>query len=119
MLLALWMPATSLCLIERAGWFANDDCCPSSSKDAPDGKPAPEKNCCALASATYKANDDQTLTVSAPLLAFLILPDLIALVEASDAFQSLPVTHSPTDLSVSWQFSSRAAAPPRAPSLVS
>jgi len=54
-MLLVWLPATSLCLIERAGWLANDDCCPSSTGGAPDKQPASNSTCCTLASGSYKA----------------------------------------------------------------
>jgi hypothetical protein len=119
MLLALWMPATSLCLIERAGWFANDNCCPSSSQSAPNSQSSGEATCCALASATYEANNNQTVAVASPIVAFLVLWDLTAVVEELNTPQSVSLSPSPPDLPVTWQFSLRTALPPRAPSFVS
>jgi hypothetical protein len=111
--LALWMPATSLCLMENAGWLAkNDGCCDDQSSAV--------LPCCALASAAYKIDDSRSATVS-PAQQIALLTDLAPL------DQPLPqqFTHvreggvSPPELSTSWQFSSRAALAPRAPSSAS
>jgi len=50
-LLGLWMPAGSLCLIENAGLLAkNAGCCDDQSSET--------SLCCALASATYKMDEN-------------------------------------------------------------
>jgi hypothetical protein len=111
--LALWIPATSLCLMENAGWLAkNDGCCDDQSSTV--------LPCCALASAAYKIEDGRSATVSPaqqiPLLTDLAhldqpVPQQFARVRQSGV--------SPPELSTSWQFSSRAAPAPRAPSSAS
>jgi hypothetical protein len=118
-LLLLWMPATSLCLIERTGWLAHDDCCPSSSAKTPPCKPSNESPCCALASASYKSHFHERLTPKAPVFV------LLAIVTAADPDEWLTLsafvseTPSPLELPTTWQFSLRTALPPRAPSFVS
>lgn len=118
-MLLVWLPATSLCLIERAGWLANDDCCPSSTGGAPDKQPASNSTCCTLASGSYKADDQERVMPVVPLLA--LGPALVSDEPHEWASQPSPIAtaSSPPELLAGWQFSFRAALPPRAPSIVS
>jgi hypothetical protein len=118
-LLVSWMPATSLCLIERSGWLSNDDCCPSSSGNTPASQPSGDTACCALASATYKGDDNRPVSPVPPSPVCLPLLALMDFAVALDGPPSLSFSAPPPDLPVTWQFSLRAAAPPRAPSVVS
>jgi len=118
-LLVVWMPATSLCLLERSGWLANDNCCSSSSQDSPNKRPADATLCCALASAAYKTNDHRPV---APVAATMMQPALVTLAEPVPPWGKSPsasLSLSPPELPTTWQFSFRAALPPRAPSFVS
>lgn len=56
-MLVLWAPATSLCLVERSGWLDNDDGCPCSSQESPASESTSGSPCCMLASANYKVNE--------------------------------------------------------------
>jgi hypothetical protein len=108
-LLALWMPATSLCLIENAGWLKKSDgCCDTQSSET--------LPCCALASATYKM--DESRSAKAPVVQLFVAPiDLANLNSMPQQFASVAECGvSPPELSASWQFSFRAALMPRAPS---
>jgi hypothetical protein len=111
-LLVIWIPATSLCLAENAGIVAADDHC----SDRPSSQTSP---CCALASAAYKLDDNDSAV--APLFGVM----RVWLSDLADV--SLPAKHvelidsgvSPPELLKSWQFRSRAAGRPRAPSFAS
>ena len=108
-LLAMWLPATSLCLLENAGWIYKTDGCPAeqSSQSSP---------CCALASATYKLNYTPARALPPPK----VIPwpiDLPQLVLSPALFAVAESGVSPPELIQSWQFSSRAALMPRAPSV--
>lgn len=118
-MLALWLPATSLCLAERAGWISRDGCCPSHSEKAPSSQPSGDSACCTLASASYKADDDQRVTMISPVVAFVLLADLSEFASLTDASPAVALTAIPPELPVSWQFSHRTALAPRAPSFVS
>jgi hypothetical protein len=111
-LLSLWMPATSLCLMENAGWLAkNDGCC--------DGQSSEMSPCCALASASYKIDDSRSATTPVAQL-FVLLINFSNLNQVPQKFAGAEECGvSPPELSTSWQFSVRAAAAPRAPSLAS
>ncbi len=117
-LLALWAPVTSLCLVERAGWLADDDCCPSSAP-RDQSTPRGDSPCCALASATYKLSDERTVVVIpvVPLVAPLAvtLDEPLVLPPSHARFRSVAPPHLPA----TWQFLLRTALPPRAPSLAS
>jgi hypothetical protein len=117
-MLVVWLPATSLCLLERAGWLPNDDCCPSSAPPS-QSTPKGDSPCCTLASATYKVNDERPV-LAVPVL-LLLAPLLPALKEPLVLPQNRTgfLTVAPPDLAVKWQFFFRTASPPRAPSLAS
>lgn len=119
MMLALWLPATSLCLVERAGWISNDDCCPSSSEKTPSSQPSSHSACCTLVSGSYKVVDHQSVTTISPVVVAVLLTRLGGFALLADASFVVPRTAIPPDLPVSWQFSFRTALPPRAPSFVS
>jgi hypothetical protein len=108
-LLALWMPATSFCLLENAGLLAKDDgCCNEQS--------AEEHPCCVLASADYKMDESRSATSTSPSQLLVVFVDLSVL--NSLPYQLARGTEygvSPPELLTSWQFSSRAALAPRAP----
>ena len=117
-LLLVWLPATSLCLIERAGWLADDECCPSAAPKTTPSKPCSDSVCCTLASATYKADEDQQPHVAAPLVAWV--PGIEDLIVDPDP---VPVAGhlgdlGPPELRTTWQFTFRTALPPRAPSFI-
>jgi hypothetical protein len=111
-LLGLWMPAGSLCLIENAGLLAkNASCCDDQSSETP--------LCCALAWATYKMDEN------APTKA-LSLAQIFVSIDSANLESSRPQFYraaecgvSPPELSTSWQFSFRTALAPRAPSSAS
>jgi hypothetical protein len=112
LLLALWMPAASLCLMENAGWLAkNDGCCESRSSEM--------SPCCALASASYKM-DDSGLATAPAAQPLVLLSDLAKLNSVPQQFiRAAACGVSPPELRSSWQFCARAAPNPRAPSSVS
>ena len=115
-ILALWMPATSLCLAECAGLIERGDCCPDESSGKADAAAHP---CCFLASGHYKSHDYRPLMIAPIDLATAQVPFLISSAAPSERLAAIWPSPSPPDLPVTWQFSFRAALPPRAPSLAS
>jgi hypothetical protein len=111
-LLVLWTPAASVCLAENAGLLAkNAGCCDDQSSET--------SPCCALASATYKMDEN------APTKA-LSLAQIFVSIDSANLDSSPPQFFrvaecgvSPPELSTSWQFSFRTALAPRAPSSAS
>jgi hypothetical protein len=111
-LLALWIPATSLCLAENAGLVVNSDHC----SGCPLSQTSP---CCVLASTAYKLDDNGSAAVpwvgnSVSLFrdAIEFHPPLLVCLERNGC-------ESPPEVRSTWQFCIRAAANPRAPSSVS
>ena len=113
-MLVAWLPATSLCLIEQAGWLTNDNCCPSSHSDS-QSVPNDESPCCSLAAGNFKSSE-QTVFVSP---AFSVVPVLAAPELVSVPLSPIFRSQTPVYLTASWQFLLRTVALPRAPSLVS
>jgi hypothetical protein len=116
--LAFWLVASNHCRLELVPGLDFLAC-------QEDGTPLPEKSCetdgcAAVESGFYKMEDAQT-ALSAPSLAPLLSLTLLVprlLVRLPPVSRVTPDS-VPPELPVTWQFSSRAVAPPRAPSLVS
>lgn len=117
LLLALsYLPATGHCLLESAGWLpSGGECCEESS--SANGSPAfpCAYGCCPSEYAVYFS----PAHVGAPLIAEVPVC-VVATVELVPK-PSPPVApeSSPPELLKLWQFTSRTALPPRAPSFVS
>lgn len=115
--LVIWLPATSLCLVERAGWLSAKDCCEESPAQSTPAKSGGTSACCALDSSSYKAHENESLCCSAfQAVAADIEPRDSGL--PGEALRSVNAQSLP-GLSNNWQFAFRAAAPARAPSLLS
>ena len=115
-MLAAWLPAASLCLAECAGFIERGDCCADESGGNADAAAHP---CCFLASGSYKSDTHRPLVLAPDVFATARLASLISIPPSSDGLALSPPALSPPDLPVTWQFSFRAALPPRAPSLAS
>lgn len=114
-LLATWLVTTFHCPLERAGFFAADNCCAevSASPDAAPSKGCSDDVCCNWASPAKGI--DQRIVVAIP--AVLVPVDF--LVETTPVPVDFLLTASPPELGSSWQFDQRAVLPARAPSFVS
>ena len=111
-LLALWIPATSLCLAENAGLVANSDHCGG----CPSSQASP---CCTLASAAYKLDDNGSVIVPWPGNSVSLFRDTVEVHPPLLICLAGYGCESPPELRSSWQFCARAAANPRAPSFIS
>ena len=118
LLLVIWLPAASLCLIERAELLTNDDCCPSSTPESAPGNPSSDSTCCTLASASYKADEYSQLHITAPLFIGVLIFGVAIETELVQVAGNANDLGPPTLLKT-WQFTSRAALAPRAPSFAS
>jgi hypothetical protein len=118
-LLAGWLAASNHCRLELIPGLSFMACCEQG-----DGVPAQDRDCendgCATVEGSFYKMEDGQPPVSAPPLAALtlLLPLLSVQVSPTPASHVTPDS-LPPELQVRWQFSFRAAAPPRAPSLVS
>jgi hypothetical protein len=112
-LLTLWIPATSYCLMERAGIIQCADCCNDSSGDCAAQSCA--IGCGAVESTAVKVST-QTQNVSLPALSFVQL-------QVSEANEPLDLYHAnfscwpPDNLNLA-EFRGRRTLPVRAPSSV-
>ncbi|MEY2408587.1 MAG: hypothetical protein QOF48_1257 [Verrucomicrobiota bacterium] len=116
-LLAVWLAATNHCRLEFIPGLSFMACCEQG-----DGAPTQDKDCetdgcAAVESGFYKMEDGQA-SLSAPPVAALPLLLPLFLIQVPPATTVVPDV-IPPELPVTWQFSSRAAASPRAPSLLS
>ena len=116
-LVALWPLATSHCDLEQLPGFAFFACTEESPTAAPHQDNDCETDSCAsIESGFYKTEDSQQ--VPTPPLALSELLTAVLVTELSSVSNFDPET-IPLELSRNWQFSLRAALPPRAPSFVS
>jgi hypothetical protein len=111
-LLVIWIPATSLCLAENAGLVANSDHCR--------GCPSPQASpCCVLASVAYKLDDNSHVVLLSPDTLVSLFRDTVEVHRPLVACLAGNGCKSPPELRSTWQFCTRAAANPRAPSSAS
>lgn len=116
-LLAFWLAASNHCRLESIPGLSFLGCCEQG-----DGVPGQDSDCqtdgcAAVESGFYKMEDGQASTSAPPLVPLTLLRPLLS-VQVPPAFiVTLDVV--PPELPVTWQFSFRTAAPPRAPSFVS
>jgi hypothetical protein len=107
LLVVLWLPATLHCSLEQAGLLGGDEACAESCAT---------DNCDVLESGLFKSTT-AVLKVPAPTA----LTCLCCLNEITPETIVVPPlspegTVSPPELARTWQFTARAAPPPRAPS---
>lgn len=119
LLLALWVPVSLHCSLEALPGFNFLQCCCGDGETAkPDPGCTPD-TCSAIESGLYKIEDDPAifagLTTLLALAAWAVVTELPA--DSAPTRPSGPAP--PPELGHSWQFLSRAALPPRAPSFVS
>jgi hypothetical protein len=115
--LALWLPATNHCRLELIPALEFLACCVHENAAPHEDKDCETDGCATVEEGFYKS-DDLRITPVAP--DFLLSAHALTLAVASSHpfYTALPTT-APPELSKVWQFSFRAAAPPRAPSLLS
>jgi hypothetical protein len=116
--MACWLAASNHCRLELVPGLSFLACCEQG-----DGAPLQDKDCetdgCAAVEGAFYKNEDPQPPVSAPPL--VALTTLLPLLSGEPSPVGCPINSDtiPLELPVTWQFSFRAAAPPRAPSLVS
>ncbi len=112
----LWLPVTSHCLLEEAGLIHHDACCQTTlGEDHSHGHDAADGSC--------QVESRQIAAQKHDVLKAVVLVTFLA---AGELFSTdLPAVTSisgdgvaPPELSPTWQFVSRAAVSPRAPSVL-
>jgi hypothetical protein len=115
----VWLPAVSCCLIDASGLLGKQDCCSKEHSHSVPGPGHCEKPCGTLASATYLWQQDQLLLIApVGVLLFDSTTSLLEVQQSAGIGRDQPAT-APPELVGCWQFSFRAALPPRAPCLAS
>src|SRR2546430_5367238 len=113
--LAIWLPATQHCNLEKLPGLGFLRCAGDASEKsdcAGDSCDTVEKGC-------YKPSDNSRVAPAPVLLAVVVSLHLQAeSLHSQNANFEVP-TFPPPDLPKGWQFITRAAAPPRPPSFVS
>jgi hypothetical protein len=110
-LLVLWVPITTHCALEAVPGLEFLKC----ANDTPANNQCNDDACSQLETATYKVSDTHA---EFQLHTFIALLPLVVAEFPVDE-QATAVIEAPPEISCSWQFSFRAALPPRAPSSVS
>jgi hypothetical protein len=118
MLVALWPLVTSHCKIEQLPGFGFLACV-GEKPEASHQEDCETDSCAAVESGLYKTEDGRQTVPTPPASMSLILTASLLEAAQSAGADNVAVDVAPSDLRTSWQFSSRAALPPRAPSLLS
>ena len=114
-LLVLWVPLTSHCTWEYIPDLALFKCSADTEQHSEPKSDCADDGCAQLETATYRSSGTQP-EVAPP--AFLVLFQLLTLtVPAIEA--CVAAVTAPSEITSGWQFTFRAALPPRAPSFVS
>ena len=120
--LAFWLPATNHCRLELIPGLEFLDCCNHSEDGQASNQHENECEndlCAQVEDGLYKAESTHIQVQAPPIsLPGIVLPLIEQIPAPLLPSRLLPET-SPPELPKTWQFSFRAAAPPRAPTLVS
>jgi len=120
--LAFWLPATNHCRLELIPGLEFLACC-GHSEDEQAGEhhenECADDLCAQVEDGLYKAESNQVVVEAPPASHLGVLPAALEQTPSPERAGPARLDSSPPELSKTWQFSFRAAAPPRAPSLVS
>lgn len=118
-LAAFWLLAINHCKLEQIPGLSFLVCCDHADAAPHQDNDCDTDGCSAVEGGLYKSEETQP-GISMPVfgLAVSLVPSLDEHAQALFSLPHFSALASP-ELAVTWQFSFRAAAPPRAPSLVS
>ena len=121
--LAFWLPATNHCRLELIPGLGFLACCGHSEDEQASDQhqnECAEDLCAQVEDGLYKTESNRVVVEAPPACLFGFLPALLEESTSPERVCTLRrLDASPPELLNTWQFSYRAAAPPRAPSLVS
>lgn len=116
LLLALWLPASMHCALEKLPVFAFLQSCCGTESDQQESGDCSQDVCGAVESGLYKP-EDNSVSVSAAAKTWGSAPGSWGMIPRSaPAQQREHPSPAPPEMASSWQFSLRAALPVRAPS---
>lgn len=116
LMLAFWMSALTACTTECAKLAQDDLCCPASGHGSDD--PANPDSNCVFTVALIKIHDDDRVAWDFSLLP-AIAQVLFTTPPDAESHRRISSPGAAQTLSREWQFITRTALPPRAPSFVS
>ena len=119
-MLALWLPVTNHCRFEQIPGFSFLDCCNQEGGNSQDQE-CQNDGCAAVEDGFYKTESNQ-IEVAGPVFTFshFLVPSAYQIGIAHEFASRAESSESvPPEFPKSWQFSHRAASPPRAPSFAS
>ncbi|HMJ91002.1 MAG TPA: hypothetical protein VK530_14365 [Candidatus Acidoferrum sp.] len=116
-ILAIWLLAMNLCARECSSFEADDLCCPKATGKATEQPVSVPSNCFFASALTTKVQQDDQIhdLVSLPC----VLASWLAADQLAASPTPLPAPKSAPPCLQSWQFLTRTALQPRAPSVVS
>jgi hypothetical protein len=114
LMLAFWVSAITVCAGECAKFAQDDLCCPASGEHDSD-RPASSDSNCLFSVALTKIHDEERVAWDFSLLPAIAQVLFVAEPDAAPAWRAIAPDPVQT-LSHEWQFITRAALPPRAPS---
>jgi hypothetical protein len=117
--LVFWLVASNHCRLELIPGLGFVACCEEGNSTPLQDKECETDGCAAVESGFYKMEDGQPSVSAPPLVAVTSLLPRLSLQIPSAPRSHIDLESVPLELRVTWQFSFRTAAPPRAPSLVS
>lgn len=115
----LWLPVSVHCQLEQLPGLEFLSCCEHEDTDAPHQDDDCDADACAVIESGLYKLEEQPVSCPVPVLCtveFALLSEQVLLLPG--AYRFVPDTDPPA-LSRTWQFTFRAALPPRAPSPVS
>jgi hypothetical protein len=119
-LAVLWLPVSVHCQLEQLPGLDFLSCCDHEDTTAPHQDDDCEGDACAVVESGLYKSEERQISLPAPDLAPVVFqllpsPDPLSCTVARGGVDGT----APPELARVWQFSFRAALPPRAPSLVS
>jgi hypothetical protein len=120
LLAIVWLPLTSHCLLlESASNLATLACCTHDSTPSEHSTGCESGACSVVEDAQYRCSEDRIVVPAVDRLVEIELPAAVELTLDPSEQLAQPHQNDWLESRSHWQFSSRAALPPRAPSIVS
>jgi hypothetical protein len=116
LMLALWVPVTMHCALETVPGFGFLQWCCGGDETSQQDHDCSSDSCSVLESGFYRIEDNPAVAPSLAVVLALAASDWVAELRAEPVLHFVPVSSAPPELPRFWQFSYRAALPPRAPS---
>lgn len=120
LLAIVWLPVTSHCLLlESASALASLACCDHESAPSGHDNNCDSDACSIVEDAQYRCSEDRVVVPTVDRLVAFELPATVELTLDPSEQPTQPQQDDWLESISRWQFSTRAALPPRAPSIVS